>query len=261
MSCQNLNLLIFAYTIIFLLVTASHSQKSPIKTTSALEINSKMTDTLTSMFYHIENTRKCGDNLQTFDVDLKNTWLKKFRTQVEKTFSLANSLNHLIGNVNQMSGDASKIDNIHLIESNLLPALSYFLFTQSPKSSSFDPSPEQKNETRQTPLKFFDPYMIGFGVLLLYDVDKAPEEILQTMSRKDRTKTIKCFYLYTKSNQSEEIDANSLIQNKACMPMEDADKETNTNKNIDNPSFSFHSTESLSTNSKSDEFFNNCNNW
>ena len=86
-------------------------------------------DTLTSMFYHIENTRKCGDNLQSFDgLDLKPLWLDKFQSQIEKTFSLANSLNHLINNVNR-PGQLKKND-IHIIESNLLPALSYFLFTQ-----------------------------------------------------------------------------------------------------------------------------------
>lgn len=243
-------------------------------------------DALTSMFYHIENTRKCGDNLQTFDtIDFKSLWLKKFKAQTSRIFSLANSLNHLISNVEK--NDSKNLNEVHIIESNILPALSYFLF-QSDKSSSELVSPvkqsyakipiikQQKQSSKRvqedgeeekilsggsSSLKFQDPYMIGFGVLLFYDIKEAPSEFQKLRGSGDASKTIKCFYLYTRTNSTHEMDASSLVRNRACLAI-DADGETATSaKNTVNPNFSFHSTESLSANSKSDEFYKNCNKW
>lgn len=229
--------------------------------------NNEVIDMLTSMFYHIEKTKKCGDNLQTFSVDLKPLWMNKFQSQIEKTFSLANSLNHLLNNKHQDT-KKSKMNDLHIIESNLLPALSYFLFTQSINSndeigtlinSKYTLKKElYDNKSIQRSIRFYDPYMIGFGVLLFYDIENAPPE-LQNLNTDGSKKTIKCFYLYTRSNSTDEIDANDLIRNKACLAIDAADSEQS--KNDLNPNFSFHSTENLSANSKSDEFYKNCNKW
>jgi len=208
--------------------------------------NSKINiDTFTPIFYHVENTRKCGDNLETFNVDLKPVWYHKFHSQIEKTFLLANSLNHLL-NTNESIGN-----DIRIIESNLLPALSYFIFIK-PNPAVFDSKidPNLVNELRKQNLKkFYDPYLIGFGVLLFYDkpVMKNP---------------MKCFYLYTKSNSTEEIDANNLVKNKACLPLSDKEQtEGGPQKENENPNFSFHSMDSMSKNNNLNSFYKNCNNW
>lgn len=265
--------------LIILILLTSNSIQNPQKITSASKNQSSLEsksghnkDKLTSMFYHIENTRKCGDNLQSFDTNFKELWLSKFQTQIEKTFSLANSLNHLISNkdINQNNDQNSKMSDVHIIESNLLPALSYFLFTQSASSSNqinnaatFDQKLNfdlKEKQAQEKSLKFYDPYLIGFGVLLFYNIENAPIEFKDLKNSGDSSKKIiKCFYLYTKSNSSDEIDANNLIRNKACLAL-DSDSKDNP-RNSPNPNFSFHSTENLSANSKTDEFYKNCNKW
>jgi len=241
----------YYHHLLFITLLAVLANATTLTTTrSALltkQNNNSNIDTLTPMFYHIENTRKCGDNLETFNVDLKPVWHLKFHTQIEKTFLLANSLNHLLNANESMSND------MHIIESNLLPALSYFIFTKpNVKPAIFDKNidPSVVSELRKQNLKkFYDPYLIGFGVLLFYE-------------KQAMKKPMKCFYLYTKSNLTDEIDANNLVKNKACVPLDDNEQTEGANQQEnENPNFSFHSTDNLSKNSDPGAFYKNCNNW
>ena len=121
-------------------------------------------DALTAMFYHAENTRKCGDNLQSFDVDMRPLWVKRFAWQRGRLFSLANSLNHLMGSMGGGGGGSrASVSEVHLIESSILPALSYFLF-QSDRSSV-----DQATLKRYLLLSFFcevPNYSLGLSVRL-----------------------------------------------------------------------------------------------
>lgn len=260
-----------------------HQQQGALPHTKTVDAQRvKHIDALTSMFYHIENTRKCGDNLQTFDtIDFKSLWLKKFKAQTSRIFSLANSLNHLISNVEK--NEPKNLNEVHIIESNILPALSYFLFQSDKLSSdlvkqSYAKIPTikhqkqsskkvQEDEEEKIPsgdsssLKFQDPFMIGFGVLLFYDIKEAPTEFQNLRGSGDVSKTIKCFYLYTRTNSTHEMDASSLVRNRACLAIDADGEAAKSARNTVNPNFSFHSTESLSANSKSDEFYTNCNKW
>ena len=227
----------------------------------------QLVDKLTSMFYHIEHTRKCGDNLQRFGVDLNPFWSSKFLAQTEKTFALANSLNHLISNMNTepAASTSHKSNEIQIIESNLLPALSYFLFTRTnDKAGSLvykSTSSQMRllNEAFAKPPQIqYDPFLLGFGVLLFYDVENNVSEYSDTTK-----KTIKCFYLYTKSNLSEEIDASNLIRNKSCSSLNLSARQDKTAADyIESDTFSFHfSDKSFSGNGNTQDLFKNCNNW
>ena len=247
-SLKNIKLLLVGSILLIQLVVATRHYSATDALTSY--DNTKLMETVTSMFYHVENTRKCGDNLQTFKLDLKDLWAEKFQAQIDKTFSLANSLNHLINNVDK---DTSKKESVRIVESSLLPALSYFIFTQTTNS---DKPKQFKGRFRYEPmkpvLKFYDPYLIGFGVLLFYEMD-------HNLSKNRKTKrTLKCSYLYTKSNNTDEIDANNLIRNETCLAMNATDK-TNK-KHRENPNFSIY-LEDNSSNRKKDEFYINCKNW
>ena len=116
-----------------------------------------------------------------------------------------------------------------------------------------------KAEDETTNLKFQDPYLVGFGMLLFYDMKEAPSEF-PSLKTNGSQKTIKCFYLYTRDNSTHEMDADSLVRNRACLAV-DADEAGHGSKSSVNPNFSFHSTENLSTNSKSDELHKSCNKW
>lgn len=249
-SLKNIKLLLVGSVLMIQLVVAMRKNLATGALTSY--DSTEFMDTLTSMFYHVENTRKCGDNLQTFKVDLRSLWSKKFQTQIDKTFSLANSLNHLISNVEKDTKNTKK-ENVHIVESNLLPALSYFLFTQTSNSNKPEPFGQIEYEPNKPMLKFYDPYMIGFGVLLFYDMD-------DNVSSSKRTKrTLKCSYLYTKSNMTDEIDANNLIRNETCLAMNSTDNEDKEHKK--NPNFSIYLEDNSSDNSKKDEIYINCKSW
>jgi hypothetical protein len=112
-------------------------------------VNSNLLDATTALLHHVENTRKCGNNLQRLrDIDLEPFWSAKLDTQVRKAIRLANSLNHLINSepttgdsesFNIYSSTAQKQQEAHsslnyytkIIDSTFLSSLSHFIFSSS----------------------------------------------------------------------------------------------------------------------------------
>ena len=141
-------------------------------------------DATTAMFYHVENTKKCGNNLQIFNIDLKPFWNFKLKSQIKKTIRLANSVNLVLNNNDlnsqtQANGKTREDLETYLIESNFLSSLSYFIFSQSTKESltPFKIEIEDKSyEERDTDETIYskqthnlinaDPYIVGYGVVL-----------------------------------------------------------------------------------------------
>ena len=73
-------------------------------------VNSRLLDATTALLHHVENTRKCGNNLQRLrEIDLEPFWSAKLDAQVRKAILLANSLNHLINSEpsTQQTGDSN----------------------------------------------------------------------------------------------------------------------------------------------------------
>jgi hypothetical protein len=59
--------------------------------------DSQLFDSLTSMFYHIENTKTCGYNLQKYkDIDFRKYFADRYSYQIGKSIKLANTLNIIL---------------------------------------------------------------------------------------------------------------------------------------------------------------------
>jgi hypothetical protein len=187
----------FVFVIVFQLANfAENDSLAPSSSISKKNTNEKLNpnlleknslvDATTAMFYHVENTKKCGNNLQIFNIDLKPFWNVKLKAQIKKAIRLANSVN-LVLNKNgvnsqtqQANGKAKEEDvENYLIESNFLSSLSYFIFSQSTSESltPFKLKNEEKSygerdlednvfSKQNQNLINADPYIVGYGVIL-----------------------------------------------------------------------------------------------
>ena len=128
---------------------------------SLSEINQNpLMDPLTGMFYHVENTKRCGSNLKTFNIDMKPLWETKFRFQIKKLFLLVNSLNYL--SFNEIEELIRKKKSIY----------HYFLFS---KDNSFQNDVFDSDETNSQNFRLetnFDPFVHGYGLYLKKSIDQ-----------------------------------------------------------------------------------------
>lgn len=141
---------------------SSSSSSNLMHKSSTNTINNPLLDQLTAMLYHVENTKLCGNNLQKLNIDLEPLWSKKFKSQLQKSHHLANLLNNLFSQ--------GKFD----LDSKFLSSLSHFMLTTS---TSDDES--TINRTK-------DPYLIGYGIVLVDSNDKC----LYISQTKNKTKDL-----------------------------------------------------------------------
>jgi len=150
---------------------SSQLNTAALHSLSNRNVNSRQLDATTALLHHVENTRKCGNNLQRLrDIDLGPFWSAKLDTQVHKAIRLANSLNHLINSEpsTQQTGDSNafriyqstqqqKQQEAHtslnyyakIIDSTFLSSLSHFIFSSNSLSAqetlSFNSANLRKN--------------------------------------------------------------------------------------------------------------------
>jgi hypothetical protein len=212
----------------------SNAESIPVELSD--ETKSPLIDQLTAMFYHVQNTKKCGDNLERFNIDLEPLWSFKFNSQIKKFIKLANLLNSLLAdyeikestNSNQNANTKSSNSNTivqQIFDSNLLISLNHFLFfehstdldaTSSVSSATFikDSSAnlaKDKKDKRNYITKYYgnyikDPFIAGYGVALLNDPYDPNSKI-----RPKREPN--CMYIYRDSTNEKN---GTILSEKSC---------------------------------------------
>jgi uncharacterized protein YhhL (DUF1145 family) len=123
-----------------------YSKMNELKNQNPIVKNPQI-DLLTAMLHHVQNTKKCGNNLQTMHVDLQPLWIFKFKDQIIKFQRLANTLNHLISKINDNNEMLQHVTiKNQLIDSDLFTSLSYFIFS---KQVSSNPLTQEENEPKR----------------------------------------------------------------------------------------------------------------
>ena len=132
---------------------------SPLDTAATTTASNEQ---LTALLYHVETSRACGINLQKFNIDFEQLWLRKFSSQVRKSIHLTNMLNHLIhSNAAESAANGGSKTwpefSKHILNSNLIESLSYFMLgSQSPNnahSASLLPIITATKTAKTTPTK------------------------------------------------------------------------------------------------------------